>query len=920
MAQELDALIGWNLSEDIACYILESGMPIIYLSETGVRHPRCVSPRGLYDVARILGEYVVERLTGQGNVLIVGGLIEGIDDGASRLAGFTDVLRNYPEIAWTHIPSAWRYDKAYNTIYTVVQQLHRPFDALFGLSDSLALAGRDVGRELGLVHEHTLVVGVNGDPLALAAIAEGSMTATVETSAADFGSQAVELACRAARGEPLPAHFGYNPRLVTAENVAAVAMQKLIAIADLPSRLVGVSRQREQQRLTELETSLEINKRIGSILDRQQLAHEIADLIRTNYGYDEVQIFLWSKADQALVLDHPGRPEAGRIRIPLSESGVLGQVLKRNRPVFIPDARHSRRFPPDPRWPTTRSRVVLPIRLGSKMLGLLDLHSHHSTQHSHQELIGLQSLADQLGIAMHNAELYSKALEAQATAEKANQLKSRLLTNVSHELRTPLNVILGYSQAALASPNPYNVELPPALLHDLRHIYHSAEHLTRVINDLLDLSRAEVGELDIFPETIATRAFLEDVFHSMAGSAEADNSIEWRLKLPPRLPLIQADPVRLRQILLNLLSNACKFTDSGHVTLGAEVTPPYLHIWVQDTGTGIPVEMQERIFEPFVTAERPGQGRKGIGLGLSITRQLVALHHGSITLESQPGQGSTFHVYLPLPSLNAQPANLPDTAQPVLLLVSAQKEPAAEIRELSQRQGLAIRRLREGDDLTAVLSEVQPAAVAWDLADATPNDWMVIQRLRSHPHLCQLPLILYGQDQEEEMPGLIMGVTDFLVKPVRQETLLRAVGSLWQPEISGPILIVDDDPEARELYQSLLARELPDYPIRTAADGAEALTILEQEIPSLVILDLMMPNVDGFEVLERMRSRPKTRTVPVIVMSGRMLSFEDVQRLDHAQVTFCSKDILTETEATRRLRQALAEEDMLPKYTSAVVK
>src|SRR5688572_16844255 len=384
------------------------------------------------------------------------------------------------------------------------------------------------------------------------------MAATVETSASNFGSQLVDLACQAAQGQSLPAHFTYDLTLVTVENVTEVMAQKLVAIANLPTRMIGVDRQEEQKRLSQLETSLEINRRIGSTLDRQQLLHEIADLIRVHFDYDQVFLYLWSETEQALIQEQSAKNPVATVSLPLPQAGILGQVIESNELIFVPDALRSLSYPPDPNYPTTRARVILPIRLGSSLLGLLDLHGCQPAQHTRQELIGLQLLAEQLGIAIRNAELYAQALQARAIAEKADQLKTRLLANVSHELRTPLNIILGYSESALANPNPYNVELPHALQRDLSQIYNSGEHLLRLINDLLDLSRAEIDELSLVLETIAPRSFLEDVFHSFAGSA-ASEQVNWLLQLPERLPLIQADPVRLRQILLNLLANARQF-------------------------------------------------------------------------------------------------------------------------------------------------------------------------------------------------------------------------------------------------------------------------------------------------------------------------------------------------------------------------
>ncbi len=319
--------------------------------------------------------------------------------------------------------------------------------------------------------------------------------------------------------------------------------------------------------------------------------------------------------------------------------------------------------------------------------------------------------------------------------------------------------------------------------------HRSGEHLIRLINDLLDLSRADIDELNLFPEIIDTRAFLSEVFGSVADHSPAQSSVAWRLSLPERLPLLQADPVRVKQIVLNLLGNALKFTTAGQIILGAEVLPPYMHLWVADTGIGIPIDLQERIFEPFVTEEQTGRRPSGIGLDLSITRQLVALHHGWMSLESQPGRGSTFHVYLPLPNMQGQAPAARQAARPALLLISAHEQPVPALVELCHRQGLAIHRLQPGDDPRAALQAVQPVALAWDLANACPGDWPIIERLRSYPECCQIPFMLYGEAQ-----GGTPGMTNVLTKPLSGKSLLEIVQAM-QPDVSGPILIVDDDPE-----------------------------------------------------------------------------------------------------------------------------
>ena len=533
-----------------------------------------------------------------------------------------------------------------------------------------------------------------------------------------------------------------------------------------------------------------------------------------------------------------------------------------------------------------------------------------------------EELRGYISSALKGAWLFQEAQQARLAAEKADRIKTRLLANVSHELRTPLQIILEHTQTASRTPNPYGVALPPPLLADIQHIQHSAEHQLRLINDLLDLSRAEIDELDLYLELIDPRLLLHETFSSLADQAAASGAVDWRLELPARLPLINADPVRLRQILLNVLSNARKFTEQGHITLGAEVAPPHLHLWVADTGIGIPLSRQERVFEPFITAEHNSHPRMGgIGLGLSITRQLVTLHGGSMLLESRPGEGSTFHIYLPLPGLQHQMTSLPANAQPVLLVISA-ADPAAEIVAFSERQGLALCRVQAGDNLDQLLAGVTPSALAWDLTNASPRDWLVLRRLRNYPQWSQLPFIVYGQAPSE--PGesaTTLGLTSFVPKPAQPQTLLDTLSAVQAADATGPILIVDDDPAVRTQHQQIVAQALPGYPIRTACDGDEALRIMAEERPSLVLLDLMMPGMTGADVLDWMRGEPQLRNVPVVILSSKVLSFDDIKQLErHAHVTLQSKGILSEDELAQALNRALFGADALPAHTSALVK
>lgn len=532
------------------------------------------------------------------------------------------------------------------------------------------------------------------------------------------------------------------------------------------------------------------------------------------------------------------------------------------------------------------------------------------------------TLRGHLSSALKSAELVQVALEAEAKAIKSDQLKTHLLANVSHELRTPLNIILGLSQTALSDPDQYGSELPDQLIRDLGYIYDSGEHLIRLINDLLDTSRAEIGELDLCFEPVSPRTLMKEVYEAFKKtSASKQKSVELQLDVPDHLPILHADPVRLRQILMNLLSNAFKFTRQGKIILGAEVQLPHIHFWVSDTGQGINLEMQERIFEPFATVDTPGHCREGIGLGLSITRRLVALHGGSITLESMPEQGSTFHVYIPLPGLDYTSAAEvdPEGAQPILLWLSSNQEPVPAVQYICIKNGFKPHWLGNTDDIELSHQHGTPVALAWDLENARPGDWSIIQRMRGFPQYCQLPLLII----HENIGGMLSGgsrLTNVLLKPAGKEMLQHVLNLLPQAAQRGEIWIIDDDPQALKYYQEMINASLSEFSVRAIRGGREALRLLEDETPNLVLLDLTMPDIDGFQVLAHLRGNVKTSSIPVIIITGKILSYEDVKRLDAPKVMLQTKGVLSDHESVVEIQRVLAASDTLPQPTSMLVK
>jgi AraC-like DNA-binding protein/DNA-binding response OmpR family regulator len=253
-----------------------------------------------------------------------------------------------------------------------------------------------------------------------------------------------------------------------------------------------------------------------------------------------------------------------------------------------------------------------------------------------------------------------------------------------------------------------------------------------------------------------------------------------------------------------------------------------------------------------------------------------------------------------------------------LLVISTADQPTVEIVELSRRQGLDIQMLRAGDDLDAVLSNVQPATLAWDLAGASANDWAMVRRIRNHPHLSQLPFILYEQG---DSANSFTGLTGVVMKPVNAPSLLEAIHALNPQEMQGPILIVDDDPVVRQTLQDMITEGLPGYPTSVVNDGAAALTAMDNQIPSLVLLDLMMPEMDGFDVLDQMRSNPCTLDVPVIILTSKVLNLDDIERIEqHTHVVLQSKGVLDNEEIVAALNRSLFGSESLPPQTSMLAK
>jgi signal transduction histidine kinase/CheY-like chemotaxis protein len=477
----------------------------------------------------------------------------------------------------------------------------------------------------------------------------------------------------------------------------------------------------------------------------------------------------------------------------------------------------------------------------------------------------------QLDYANYRLQRANSALElAWAAAEAAERAKSELVTNISHELRTPLNLVAGFSEMILTSPESYREPLPPSYRGDLNAIYRSAQHLLTLTNDVIDLARVGMGRLAVVREPVDVRALVEDACEIVRAYIAA-KGLWLRVEAPPELSPILLDRLRIRQVLLNLLTNAARFTEHGGITVTIALAEAAMRVEVRDTGRGIAPDDLARVFTEFHhdggTLAAAGEGLGGVGLGLPISKRMVELHGGTMGVTSKQGGGTTFWFTLPrVVDLDDQGTRsrgasrpLPDhqyEGERVVVLASA----GGQLGRFVERHLTGARVMVATDARLAQQTAVEHRALAI-LTDGTAGEIGVLDDLPV-PLVClPTPVSRLLADQ--------YGVLDMLVKPVSRADLAAAVA-----KVPGPIrqvLIADDDPRFGRLVARMLAASPagPDLEVLNAHNGQEALELMRQWRPDLVLLDLAMPELGGREVIAAMRATPALAEVPVVIMSAQ---------------------------------------------------
>ncbi len=568
--------------------------------------------------------------------------------------------------------------------------------------------------------------------------------------------------------------------------------------------------------------------------------------------------------------------------------------------------------------------VVHPLNVGAEQLGFLVVDTSDFEISSHQVLgEQISSALNNVLLTEKNVQLYHQARKNQRLAEEADSLKSRFLSMVSHELLTPIVLLVGLSEMMLREGIGSRPPLPDTYRQDLTRIHASAQQLGSLVRDVLDLARSQLGQLTISPKPVR----LEDVLKPVdLVSEQMANSkgLEWQVSIPEHLPLVMGDASRLQQVALNLVSNAVKFTAQGSVQMKVEVDNGMVEISISDTGLSVPLAEQEIIFDEFRQSERTvARGFGGLGIGLAICRQIIQLHGGEIGVQSsgEENSGSTFFFTLPvLPE--SVPQQRAEPCQTVLILTEQSQHSLPLLTHLEQ-QGFQVQVLDtvKNPDWLDDLLATQIGALVLDFS-AAEKGWEIMEILKKNPATQDLPIIFYSLLQEQDSGSML--ALDYLIKPVaaaRLEEALRRYG-LTSGEHDPPrtVLIVDDDPEILGMHTRLVEEHLPTCQVVCAANGRAALEMMLASTPDLVLLDLMMPELDGMAVLKAMQEDRRLQGIPVIVLTAQRLSEDEMKHLDQAVVSVLAKGIFSAEETLAHIEQALMRNKRLGSETQHLVR
>jgi GAF domain-containing protein/DNA-binding response OmpR family regulator/anti-sigma regulatory factor (Ser/Thr protein kinase) len=701
--------------------------------------------------------------------------------------------------------------------------------------------------------------------------------------------------------------------ITTFADQAVIAIENVRLFQELQARTRELTRSVE-----ELQALTAVSRTVSSTLDLPTVLTTIVSRAVQLSGAAGGVIYEYDQITQEFALQASHRMEEELVEtlraapIHLGE-GATGQAALRREPVQLPDIGDEQAFS------AIRIRAVLlqlgyrsvlavPLLSEQRILGVLTVWRQAVGQFPDEVVNLLQTFATQSALAIQNARLFRELEAKSRELEVASRHKSEFLANMSHELRTPLNAILGYSEMLQEEARDQNAE---GFVPDLQRINAAGKHLLELINAVLDLSKIEAGKMELYLESFEVGPLVRDVAAVLEPLAQK-NANRLEVQCAPDVGAMRADLTKLRQALFNLLSNACKFTERGvvsvAVTRAAAADGDSIVFAVSDTGIGMTPEQMARLFEEFGQVDASTTRRYGgTGLGLALSRRLCRMMGGDITVASEPGRGSTFTIRLPAEVTEparetlappAREATSPGTSTVLVI------DDDSAVRDLMSRflgkEGFRVVAAAGGVEGLRLARELSPDVITLDVLMPGMDGWSVLAALKADGALADIPVVMLTMLDDRNL-GYALGAADYLTKPIDRERLVAVLGR-YRRDL--PVLVVDDDADFRDLARRMLERE--GYTVVEAVNGRAALDRLRDTIPGVILLDLMMPEMDGFDFVAAVRADAAWRSVPIVVITAKDLPPEDHERLNGSVARVLQKGALSRETLLGEVRDLVA--------------
>jgi PAS domain S-box-containing protein len=600
-----------------------------------------------------------------------------------------------------------------------------------------------------------------------------------------------------------------------------------------------------------------------------------------------------------------------------SKAGLVRRVLVYGKPAWIIDVTKDPGFvrAKSAKEIGVRAGFAFPVLAGSEVLAVLEFFSDKPAEPDEAIIELMAQVGTQLGRVMERSRSQEQLRTAKEDAEAATSAKSQFLANMSHELRTPLNAIIGVSEMLNEDAEASGQS---DIIEPLQRIVRAGRELLYLINDILGLSKIEAGKLDLFLERFEIADVVEESVATSRSVAERNRNRLW-IEYGEDVGNMVADQTRFRQIVLNLLSNACKFTEDGDITITAHRESrggkDWLRLSVKDTGIGVTDEHLGRLFQEFTQADASMTRRYGgTGLGLAISRRLCNQMGGDISVESAPGEGSNFTVRLPIEPQSSEDrapsrqlhdgADVTGSRSNTVLVVDDDPTVRDMMRRHLAREGFHVVTASDGEEGLRIARRIVPCVITLDVVMPKKDGWDVLKTLKSDTTLAEIPVVMLTI-VDEKNKGYTLGASDYIIKPVNRDHLLTVLDRYRASGSACRVLVVEDDPDMRKRLRETLGDD--GWEVDEAENGRIALYRLAKSRPDLILLDLMMPEMDGFEFLAELRKAREYHDIPVVVVTGADLTEEDHRNLNGGVEKILNKTAYSCDELFEEVRALVAQ-------------